>query len=59
MKTTLEARGSNLNLFYKGLAREVDDLDIVAATLAKPGVVLQRPVRAATRTRLNLRIGPP
>ena len=58
MKATLEARGSNLNLFYKGLAREVDDPDI-AATLAKPGVVLQRPVRAATRTRLNLRIGPP
>ena len=59
MKAALEAWGSNLNLFHKGLAREVDDPDIVAATLAKPGVVLQRPVRAATRTRLNLRIGPP
>jgi colicin import membrane protein len=44
MKAALEAWGSKLNLFHKGFAREVDDPDIVAVTLAKPGVVLQRPV---------------
>jgi colicin import membrane protein len=44
MKAALEAWDSNLNLFHKGLAREVDDSDVIAATLAKPGVVLQRPV---------------
>ena len=44
MKAALEAWGSKLNLFHKGLAREVDDPDVVAAALAKPGVVLQRPV---------------
>jgi hypothetical protein len=44
MKAALEAWGSNLNLFHKGFAREVDDSATVAATLAKPGIVLQRPV---------------
>jgi colicin import membrane protein len=44
MKAALKAWGSNLNLFHKGLAREADDPDVVAAALAKPGVVLQRPV---------------
>jgi colicin import membrane protein len=44
MKAALEAWGSNSNLFHQGFAREVDDPAIVAAALAKPGIVLKRPV---------------
>jgi hypothetical protein len=44
MKAALEAWGASSNLFHQGIARETDDPDIVAATLAKPGVVLRRPV---------------
>lgn len=44
MKAALEAWGSNSNLFQHGLAKESDDPKIVAATMAKPGVVLRRPV---------------
>lgn len=44
MKAALEAWGSRTNLFHQGFAREIDDPEIVAATMAKPGVVLQRPV---------------
>ena len=44
MKAALEAWGASSNLFHQGAARETDDPDIVAATLAKPGVVLRRPV---------------
>ena len=44
MKATLEAWGSKTNLFHQGFAKEADDPAIVAATLAKPGVVLRRPV---------------
>lgn len=44
MKAALEAWGSNSNLFHHGLAKETDDSKIVAATMAKPGVVLRRPV---------------
>ncbi|WP_453952462.1 cell envelope biogenesis protein TolA [Bradyrhizobium sp. USDA 377] len=44
MKAALEAWGASSNLFHQGVARESDDPDIVAATLAKPGVVLRRPV---------------
>src|SRR5215213_7639225 len=44
MKAALEAWGSNSNLFHQGVAREVDDPDVIAATLAKPGVILKRPV---------------
>jgi colicin import membrane protein len=43
-KGALEAWGSNNNLFHQGFARQIDDPEIVAATMAKPGVVLQRPV---------------
>jgi hypothetical protein len=42
MKAALEAWGSNSNLFHQGAARETDDPEIVAATMAKPGVVLRR-----------------
>jgi hypothetical protein len=44
MKAALQAWGSTTNLFQQGFAKETDDPAIVAATLAKPGVVLRRPV---------------
>ena len=44
MKAALQAWGSDTNLFQQGFAKETDDPAIVAATLAKPGVVLRRPV---------------
>ena len=44
MKAAAEAWGSRTNLFEQGLAKETDDPAIVAATMAKPGVVLRRPV---------------
>jgi len=43
MKAALEAWGADSNLFHQGVARESDDPDVVAATMAKPGVVLKRP----------------
>jgi hypothetical protein len=39
MKAALEAWGADSNLFHQG-----EDPDVVAATMAKPGVVLKRPV---------------
>ncbi|QIP10084.1 cell envelope biogenesis protein TolA [Bradyrhizobium symbiodeficiens] len=44
MKAALEAWGASSNLFHQGAAKETDDPDVVAATMAKPGVVLRRPV---------------
>jgi colicin import membrane protein len=44
MKAALEAWGADSNLFHQGVATETDDPEIVAATMAKPGVVLRRPV---------------
>lgn len=44
MKAALEAWGARSNLFHQGAAQETDDPDIVAATIAKPGIVLRRPV---------------
>lgn len=44
MKAALQAWGSKSNLFHQGFAREVDDPDVIAATIAKPGVILRRPV---------------
>lgn len=44
MKAALQAWGSKSNLFHQGFASEVDDPDVIAATLSKPGVVLRRPV---------------
>jgi colicin import membrane protein len=44
MKAALEAWGSNINLFHQGFAKEARDLAIIAATMAKPGVVLRRAV---------------
>jgi colicin import membrane protein len=44
MKAALQAWGSETNLFHQGFAKEIDDPAIVAATLARPGIVLRRPV---------------
>jgi membrane protein involved in colicin uptake len=44
MKSALEAWGADSNLFHQGAAKQSDDPDVIAATMAKPGVVLRRPV---------------
>lgn len=44
MKAALQAWGADSNLFHQGAAKESDDPDIIAATMAKPGVVLKRPI---------------
>lgn len=44
MKAALDAWGAKSNLFHQGIAKETDDPDVVAATMASPGVVLRRPV---------------
>src|SRR5436190_24210113 len=44
MKAALEAWSTNTNLFHQGVAKEVDDPDVIAATMRKPGVILRRPV---------------
>ena len=44
MKAALEAWGSKQNLFHQGFAKETDDSEVVAAAMAKPGIVLRRPV---------------
>src|ERR1700675_2975821 len=44
MKAALEAWGADSKLFHQGAAKESDDPDVIAATMAKPGVVLRRPV---------------
>lgn len=49
MKAALEAWGAGSNLFHQGIAKETDDPDVVAATMAKPGVVLKRPAGSSGR----------
>lgn len=44
MKAALEAWGAGANLFHQGFARQTDEAAIVKATMARPGVVLRRPV---------------
>jgi hypothetical protein len=44
MKAALEAWGADSNLFHQGAAKESTDPDVITATMAKPGVVLKRPV---------------
>jgi hypothetical protein len=44
MKAALEAWGADSNLFHQGAATESEDPDVVAATMAAPGLVLKRPV---------------
>ena len=49
MKAALEAWGAGSNLFHQGIAKETDDPEVVAATMAKPGVVLKRPAGSSGR----------
>src|SRR6185437_12042537 len=49
MKAAAEAWGSNTEDFGRGFAKQTDDPEIVAATMAKPGVVLKRPVGSKGR----------
>src|SRR5689334_8266919 len=50
MAAALRAWGaSESNLFQQGFARESDDKDVIAAAMAKPGVVLRRPVGSKKR----------
>ncbi|WP_439375725.1 cell envelope biogenesis protein TolA [Bradyrhizobium sp. DASA03120] len=44
MKAALEAWGADSNLFHQDAAKESQDPDVIAVTMAKPGVVLKRPV---------------
>jgi colicin import membrane protein len=44
MKAAAEAWGVKPSEFKRGFAKETHDPAIVAATMAKPGVVLKRPV---------------
>jgi hypothetical protein len=44
MKAAPEAWGADSNLFHQGAAKESHDPDVIAATMATPGVVLKRPV---------------
>src|ERR1700731_4841200 len=44
MKAALEAWGADSNLFHQGAAKQSEDPDVVAATMAKPGVMRKRPV---------------
>jgi hypothetical protein len=46
MKAALEAWGADSNLFHQGVAKESTDPDIIAATMAKPDVILKRPVES-------------
>ena len=43
MQAALEAWGAGSNLFHQGHAKQAADPDVIAATMAKPGVVLKRP----------------
>jgi len=56
MKAALEAWGAGSNLFHQGLARETDDPEVVAATIAKPGVVLRRAAGSSGRFSENSNI---
>src|SRR4051794_34328448 len=44
MKAALEAWGTKTNLFHQGVAKEVDDPEVIEATMRKPGVILRRPI---------------
>lgn len=44
MKAALGAWGAESNLFHRGFAKISEDRKIIAATMARPGLVLRRPV---------------
>ncbi|WP_316185732.1 MULTISPECIES: hypothetical protein [unclassified Bradyrhizobium] len=41
MKAAIEAWGAGSDLFHQGTAKESDDPNVVAATMAKPALVLR------------------
>jgi hypothetical protein len=43
-RRTFDEGGPDSNLFHQGGAKESTDRDVIAVTMAKPGVVLKRPV---------------
>ena len=47
MKAAAEAWGSQIDVFRRGFAKETHEAAIVTATMARPGVVLKRPVGSA------------
>jgi colicin import membrane protein len=47
-KAALEAWGASSNLFHQGFAKESEDSKVIAAAMAKPGIVLRRPVGSDT-----------
>lgn len=50
MKAALKAWGaSESNLFQQGFAKQSEDQQVIAAAMAKPGVVLRRPVGSNKR----------
>ena len=53
MKAALEAWGSNSNRFHQGFAKESQDPAIIAAAMARPGVVLRRAVGSNDTFRQN------
>jgi hypothetical protein len=42
MKAALEAWGASSNLFHQGFAKESEDSKVIAAAMAKPGIVMRR-----------------
>jgi hypothetical protein len=48
MKAALEAWGASSNLFHQGFAKESEDDAVIAAAMAKPGIVLHRPVGSSS-----------
>jgi colicin import membrane protein len=48
MKAALEAWGASSNLFHQGFAKESEDSKVIAAAMAKPGIVMRRPVGSDT-----------
>ena len=54
MKAAADAWGLKTNEFKRGFAKETHDPAIVAATMAKPGVVLRRPVARWERQKEKL-----
>jgi hypothetical protein len=59
MKAALEVWGADSNLFHQDAAKESHDPDVIAATMAKPGVVLRRPVGSETALSTSVPSCPP
>lgn len=56
MKAALEAWDAASNLFHQGFAKEAEDGTVIAAAMAKPGVVLQRPVGSSSAFREHAKL---